>query len=469
MKIFEFGNPPSPDATTSPATTALGANAMRTAMHSKSSGLSVAKALSTLGQGKSLSPNLAKQIEPYADALQQILSNTQFRNKFLMLVKAVQNAENKSSESVNEDNDSVDAVASSITRRIMSQHLDVLSKYGPAKVLAAIDDVAQFAGGDGLDEIGSSDVSIWTKQVIQSLESGHFDHMEGIQEGFNSEAEHILAQCGSGDLDAYDVMNHPKTPAEQEAAKVMQSMYDDVAIDHHLHPDDDFEKILDIVCDQLEQQYGNSDADTYESVQDDNDTIDTVTLDVPLMIRMMEYAREDAKDDMDLHDVAERMISMSKNGPLSMDDYDSIVGSVESLPDQEEKPMDEGYYAPGPETMPGAVGPQENTTVSFNQSKTMGDATLNISASAKDMDELHRMLKLAGINYDDNREPSMQDVAVALAPHMPADLGNDDDESCGCDEPEEPVAAVIKKPLDLKYSTDKTALVNALRDKLGRI
>ena len=77
-----------------------------------------------------------------------------------------------------EDQESIDAVASSITRRIMMQHTDILSKYGPVKVMAAIDDVAQFAGGDGLDEIGSSDVSIWTKQVIQDLESGHYDRVE---------------------------------------------------------------------------------------------------------------------------------------------------------------------------------------------------------------------------------------------------------------------------------------------------
>lgn len=85
-------------------------------------------------------------------------------------------------------------------------------------------------------------------------------------EGFTSDAERVLAQVGSGELDAYDVMNHPKTPAEQEAAKVMQDMYDEVAADNYLHPDDDFEKILDIVADQLEADYGNSDEDTREAV-----------------------------------------------------------------------------------------------------------------------------------------------------------------------------------------------------------
>jgi hypothetical protein len=112
----------------------------------------------------------------------------------------------------------------------------------------------------------------------------------------------------------------------------------------------------------------------------------------------------------------------------------------------------ENYYTPGPETMPGAVGPQETTTVSFNQSKQMGDATLNINASAKDMEELHRILKLAGINYDsdgDMQEPDMQ-VVDAEAPT---------EEPCGCDD---------EMPTDVKYSTDKQTLINVLRDKLQK-
>ena len=75
-------------------------------------------------------------------------------------------------------------------------------------------------------------------------------------EDANSESDMVLAKAGSGELDIYDVMTNPKTPAEATAAKIIQQMYDDVAIDHHLHPDDDFEKILDIVADQLDKDYG---------------------------------------------------------------------------------------------------------------------------------------------------------------------------------------------------------------------
>ena len=64
-----------------------------------------------------------------------------------------------------------------------------------------------------------------------------------------------------------------------------------------------------------------------EDIGEDTNPVDTVQLDVPLLLRMMEYAREDAKTDMDLHDVTEKMIHLSKTGEtLSMDQYDDIVG-----------------------------------------------------------------------------------------------------------------------------------------------
>ena len=59
---------------------------------------------------------------------------------------------------------------------------------------------------------------------------------------------------------------------------------------------------------------------------------DTIKLDVPLFIRLLEYAREDAKTDMDLHNVAERAINLSTEGEcLGMQDYDSLVGQTEKL------------------------------------------------------------------------------------------------------------------------------------------
>ena len=57
---------------------------------------------------------------------------------------------------------------------------------------------------------------------------------------------------------------------------------------------------------------------------------DTITVDVPLFIRLLEYAREDAQKDIDLHSLAENIIDLREEGEvLTMDDYNAIVGTSE--------------------------------------------------------------------------------------------------------------------------------------------
>jgi hypothetical protein len=64
---------------------------------------------------------------------------------------------------------------------------------------------------------------------------------------------------------------------------------------------------------------------------------DKITVDVPLFIRLLEYAREDAKTDMDLHDVAEKAVEASETGKtLTMADYDGLVAG-----NAEDKEMNE--------------------------------------------------------------------------------------------------------------------------------
>jgi hypothetical protein len=66
--------------------------------------------------------------------------------------------------------------------------------------------------------------------------------------------------------------------------------------------------------------------------EENEDQIDIITMDVPLFIRVLEYAREDAQADMDLHDLTEKAIAATKQqGILQMDDYDMLVGELEQL------------------------------------------------------------------------------------------------------------------------------------------
>jgi hypothetical protein len=64
----------------------------------------------------------------------------------------------------------------------------------------------------------------------------------------------------------------------------------------------------------------------------EEDAVDTITMDIPLFLRMLEYSREDASQDMDLHDVTEKAISLGKErGILQMDDYNEIIGTTEKV------------------------------------------------------------------------------------------------------------------------------------------
>lgn len=61
------------------------------------------------------------------------------------------------------------------------------------------------------------------------------------------------------------------------------------------------------------------------------DRVDTVQLDVPLLLRMLEFSREDAQQDVDLHVITDRMIELGLDGrTLNMDDYAAITSGVGS-------------------------------------------------------------------------------------------------------------------------------------------
>jgi hypothetical protein len=63
--------------------------------------------------------------------------------------------------------------------------------------------------------------------------------------------------------------------------------------------------------------------------EEEENPVDTITVDVPLMLRIMEFAREDAADDMALHDVCEQLVKLSaEKGTLSMQDYNAVISSA---------------------------------------------------------------------------------------------------------------------------------------------
>lgn len=116
----------------------------------------------------------ANYIEVYNPA---VLEDENINDIIMALATDEEYEGNPPDEQLQEDDwddadDSVDSVVSAITNRILRQHTDLLSKLGPEKLLALIQDEAEYAAP--VQEIGGSDVSAWIKNIYQAA---------GLQQG----------------------------------------------------------------------------------------------------------------------------------------------------------------------------------------------------------------------------------------------------------------------------------------------
>ena len=83
--------------------------------------------------------------------------------------------------------------------------------------------------------------------------------------------------------------------------------------------------------------------DTVEHMEEQApDQADVICVDVPLFIRLMEYAREDAQSDVDLHKLAEKIVARCADGGCaSMNDYDELVQIEDSADSEDSEDSDE--------------------------------------------------------------------------------------------------------------------------------
>ncbi len=100
---------------------------------------------------------------------------------------------------------------------------------------------------------------------------------------------------------------------------------------------------------------------------------------------------------------------------------------------------------------------EERESVNYSKTKSKGDASVTISANAKSMQELHDVLKLAGITLPKQEEPEAEvsgdeepETAVIMKP------GSE----------EEPEAPCCGSDEDPSYTTDKQTIIDRLRDTL---
>ena len=67
----------------------------------------------------------------------------------------------------------------------------------------------------------------------------------------------------------------------------------------------------------------------FESVvTEETDKKDMICMDIPLLIRVLEFTREDMSSDIELHNMVERLINMRHDVPLDMTHYDDITKNL---------------------------------------------------------------------------------------------------------------------------------------------
>ena len=136
----------------------------------------------TIAPSKAKKVNEAREIQTREDfirerdrLLRMIGQETNPANKQI-LKSAIRQLENRAenegwitiqSRMVREDSNGGEAVEIAIIKRVLVAHTDLIMDYGLDKVTQAIEEVAYDVGD--VDEIGSSDVSGWVRQVQQIL------------------------------------------------------------------------------------------------------------------------------------------------------------------------------------------------------------------------------------------------------------------------------------------------------------
>ena len=109
-----------------------------------------------------------------------------------------------------------------------------------------------------------------------------------------------------------------------------------------------------------------------------------------------------------------------------------------------------GYAMPSEE--------EESERVSYSKTKKQGDASVTVSANADSMDELHDILRLAGIDFEKSGEVD----------HTPDHKDHDDHEEPEMEPKDDMDQVMVISPADASMSTDKEVLTNYLKDKLKK-
>jgi len=93
--------------------------------------------------------------------------------------------------------------------------------------------------------------------IVKATKKEFDNDAKGLAEGSQTEGEATLAKIAASGDDGYEMIYDGLNGLlGTEAQIILQDMYDDVSIEHRLHPDDDFEAIQNRMMDRIEKDYG---------------------------------------------------------------------------------------------------------------------------------------------------------------------------------------------------------------------
>ena len=119
-----------------------------------------------------------------------------------------------------------------------------------------------FVQEDESEEIEFTKEDNYWNSFEEDLDTIKPEYEQGMGEGYSSDVEkglHGLAQSEDYD-ELYDLLT-----SNSPLGKAVQDMYDDVARENRLHPDDDTDEILDRLMDRIADDFGDGDFDAPEA------------------------------------------------------------------------------------------------------------------------------------------------------------------------------------------------------------
>ena len=174
--------------------------------------------------------------------------------------------ENLENETLTQAQWMLDAINAEIIEReefIADPHVAEISEEGDedSNYAKVIEYTKQYMIANQIETLASEDVDaiatelgLSMEDVLDCLHDVGLDPQDEVEEGSDASSE-LSRIVSAGDYDGlYGLMS-----SNSPAGRIVQDMYNSVASEHHLHPDDSFEEILDIVMDQLEADYGYND------------------------------------------------------------------------------------------------------------------------------------------------------------------------------------------------------------------